>query len=414
MAYDISKLVKLGSLKDVVSRIKEEYTSAISDINVEPSVFQGQKERDSESSDSDVIEAYFQGEGLESKPKKGDLFIVTTFETETIYEQAAYVYDGSEWTALTGNVDADKVIMRDNITMAGNYTQVGNKTKTQTGTSVFEVKGKSVAEVLKDIFSQRLQPAITAQPAIGTFTLTGAKAVEAGTKLTEAAYSAATLNPGSYTYGPATNVTASSWKVERVTNNGTEQVATQEAASLAAGTDNNDGNGFVIGDEGGENTFSSLKYKVTATHGAGVVANDNLGDASDPEVKIAAGTKTKETTAYTPYRNYFFGATQDKPEINSEYVRKLTASGKAYAAGNITVNVAAGSARVAIACEGTKKGVTKVINTSAMNADVTDTFTKQSVSVEGANGYTAKEYNIWVFEPAKPYENAAVLTVTLG
>ena len=46
--------------------------------------------------------------------------------------------------------------------------------------------------------------------------------------------------------------------------------------------------------------------------------------------------------------------------------------------------------------------------------DVTDTFTKKTVAVEGANGYTAKDYNVWVFEPAIPYENAAVLKVTLS
>ena len=50
-----------------------------------------------------------------------------------------------------------------------------------------------------------------------------------------------------------------------------------------------------------------------------------------------------------------------------------------------------------------------------MNADVTGTFTKQTgVAVEGANGYAAKDYNVWIFEPAVPYENAAVLKVTLG
>ena len=56
----------------------------------------------------------------------------------------------------------------------------------------------------------------------------------------------------------------------------------------------------------------------------------------------------------------------------------------------------------------------KVINETAMNADVTSTFTKSTVSVEGANGYSAKDYNVWVFEPAVAYGNAAVLKVTLG
>ena len=38
----------------------------------------------------------------------------------------------------------------------------------------------------------------------------------------------------------------------------------------------------------------------------------------------------------------------------------------------------------------------------------------EKVSVEGANGYAAKDYNVWVFEPAVAYGNAAVLKVTLG
>ena len=58
--------------------------------------------------------------------------------------------------------------------------------------------------------------------------------------------------------------------------------------------------------------------------------------------------------------------------------------------------------------------MTKVINETAMNADVTSTFAKSTVNVEGAEGYTAVEYNVWVFEPAVPYENAATLQVTLG
>ncbi len=61
-----------------------------------------------------------------------------------------------------------------------------------------------------------------------------------------------------------------------------------------------------------------------------------------------------------------------------------------------------------------QRGVTKVINETAMNADVTSTFVKSTVPVEGANGYVAKDYNVWVFEPAVAYGNAAVLKVTLG
>ena len=69
---------------------------------------------------------------------------------------------------------------------------------------------------------------------------------------------------------------------------------------------------------------------------------------------------------------------------------------------------------MAIACLADKTGVTKVINETAMNADVTSTFVQSTVAVEGANGYTAQDYKVWVFEPAVPYENAATLKVTLG
>lgn len=321
-------------------------------------VYAGTKE-DLSASDDSVIAAYFKAH-TDVAVKKGDVFVVTTTVGNSTYEKSAYFYDGKAWVAMTGNVDADKVILRENIT------------------------------------------------------LTGAGAVEAGTKVAAAAYSGATLNAGSYQYGPATGVTATNWKVERITNAATTQVATADAASLTAGSDNNSGTGFIIGDAGGDNAVSSLKYRVTATHGAGVTAKDNLGAASSPVVAIAAGTKTKDTGAYTPFRNVFYGTSTGKPALDSAAIRALGKTGKAYAAGTLTLNVPAGTQRVAIACIATAKGVTKVINETAMNADVTSTFVKSTVPVEGANGYAAKDYNVWVFEPAVAYGNAAVLKVTLG
>jgi len=282
---------------------------------------------DLSTSDDSVISGYFT-QHTDAKPKKGDVFVVTTAVDGSTYEQSAYFYNGSAWVAMTGSVDADKVILRENITLAGGYTQVGNLTKSQNGTATFQTKGKSVMDALTEIFSKRLQPSITAQPSIGAFTLTGAGAVEAGTKVASAAYSAASLNAGSYQYGPATGVTATNWKVERITNAATTQVATASAASLTAGSDNNNGAGFIIGDAGGDNAVSSLKYRVTATHGAGVTAKDNLGAASSPAVAIAAGSKTKDTAAYTPFRNVFYGAATSKPALDSAAIRALGKTGK--------------------------------------------------------------------------------------
>lgn len=365
-------------------------------------------------SDESIISAYFSGVGATVELKAGDMFVVVTTVDEVTYEVSTYRYDGENWVSITGNVDADKVILQDNITMAGNYTQFGNLTKNADGTTTLNSKGKSVLGVLTEILSKRLQPGTPTQPSISGFNLSGAKAVEAGTSMAQASYTAGTLNPGSYQYGPETGVTASNWVVQRITNDGNEQIASVDAASLDAGTDNNGGAGFIIGDQGGENVVSSLRYKAIATHGAGVTADDNLGDDSSPAVSIAAGTKEKTTSAYTPFRNVFYGASTTKPTLDSAAIRTLTPTGKAYAAGTLTINVPAGAQRVAIACIAGKPGVTKVINETAMNADVTSTFVQSSVNVEGAEGYTAVAYNVWVFEPAVPYENAATLKVTLG
>ena len=376
-------------------------------------LYEGTK-TDLEAADSTVIEAYFT-EHSETSPKAGDVFVVTTIVSGVTYEQSDYRYTGTDWVAMTGAVDANKVMLREDITLAGNYSQVGNITKSANGTATLSAKGKSVADVLTEMLSKRLQPGAPTQPSISGFALTGAKAVEAGTTLAQANYTAATLNKGSYQYGPDdTGVVATNWKVERITNLGTEQVASVDAASLDAGTDNNGGAGFTIGDQGGEGVVNSLKYKLTVTHGAGVTADDNLGDDSDPAVSIAAGTKTKETGAYTPFRNVFYGASATKPTLDSAAIRALTPTGKPYAAGILTINVPAGAQRVVIACIAGKTGVTKVVNETAMNADVTSTFAKSTVQVEGAEGYTAVNYDVWVYEPAVAYENPAVLKVTLG
>lgn len=364
-----------------------------------------------EKSDMDVINKYFQDHPTPA-PAPGDIFVITTEVGGKKYETAGYTRGKSDWEAMTGHVDADKVILRHNIKLAGGYTQVGNITKGANEAKDLATVGKSVKSVFDEIFTKTLQPTSNTQPAVSGFALTGAKAVEAGTKVASATFGTAKLSAGTYQYGPATGIVAKTWSVDRVA-----QPATFNASGIVTapnGTDDNGTKGFIIGDGAEENVVTSLAYKVTATYDAGAVAHDNLGNQSNPPFKFEAGSKTQQTSAYTAYRNYFYGATTDKPALDSAYVRKLTKSNKAYAAGSVTIQVPAGSSRVCIACIDGKVGVKKVINQTAMNADVTSTFVKSQVQVEGAEGYTAKTYNAWVFEPAKPYENAATLVVTLG
>lgn len=373
-------------------------------------LYQGTK-TDLDTADGDVITQYFADHSSET-PKQGDVFVIKTTVSSKDYELSAYMYNGTSWIALTGFVDADKVILRQDLTLAGSYTQVGNITKSANEMTTYAAKGKSVATLISEIFAKRLQPGTPTQPSVSGFALTGAKAVEAGTPVAEASFGTAKLNPGSYQYGPATGVTATSYSVDRVA---TPSAMSQTGiATAASGTDDNGGAGFIIGDGSEANAVSSLAYKVTVSYGDGVVANDNMGSPSNPAVKILAGSKTQQTSAYTSFRKYFYGASVNKPTIDSAFIRGLTNSTGAYSAKTFTINVPAGSVRICIACEATETGVTKVVNETAQNLDVTSTFVQSTVDVEGANGYTAKSYKVWTYEPGGPYENAAVLHVTLG
>lgn len=323
---------------------------------------------------------------------KGDIFIMKRLIAEDKYSYTGYVYDGTNLVAMDGNYSAENVYLADDITMAGNYTQVGNLTKTQTGTSTFSTKGKSVAEAFTEIFSKRLQPTITAKPAV-SLTFSQAKAYEVGTVVTPT-YSAS-LSAGSYTYGPATGITAQTWEVTNTAGG---------SATTATGTFDN------------VTVVDGISYTITAkaTYNEGAVANDNLGSPSSPEIKIAAGSANKVSSAITGYRNTFYGTTTDKTALNSDTIRTLTKSGKALANGNkFTITIPAGAVRVVFAYPATLRDVTSVTDTNGLGAEVKSAFTMQKMVVKGAGSDAGIEYKVYTTEFAGPVETANTYNVTI-
>ena len=323
---------------------------------------------------------------------KGDIFIMKRLIAEDKYSYTGYVYDGTNLVAMDGNYSAENVYLADDITMAGNYTQVGNLTKTQTGTSTFSTKGKSVAEAFTEIFSKRLQPTITAQPAV-SLTFSQAKAYEVGTVVTPT-YSAS-LSAGSYTYGPATGITAQTWEV---TNTAGCSVTT------ATGTFDN------------VTVVDGISYTITAkaTYNEGAVANDNLGSPSNPVIKIAAGSASKTSSAITGYRNTFYGTTTNKTALDSDTIRTLTKSGKALANGNkFTITIPIGAVRVVFAYPATLRDVTSVTDTNGLGAEVKSAFTMQKMVVKGAGSDAGIEYKVYTTEFAGPVETANTYNVTI-
>lgn len=264
-------------------------------------------------------------------------------------------------------------------------------------------KGTTLTQIVKSLI-QKEQDANVTNPSL-SISLSGASSsVEAGTNVKPTI--SGSFSKGSYSPGlPAdTGVRLTSYTLKR-TNNGVEETVIDGASSIQQFTESDN---VQIGDG------ATLSYKATCAHTAGATPTTNMGNASSKSAIAEQSARQSNTVNISGFRKYFYGATTDKPEINSDYIRGLTNSSGAYSAKDITVTVPAGAQRVVIACLATKTGVTKIINTSALNADVTNTFTRQTVQVEGANGYTAVDYNVWVYEPAVAYGQQAILKVTLG
>lgn len=337
-------------------------------------------------SDTDVINRVLTAAGVEAQ--QDDIFVVKSLIAGGKYSYTAYVYDGSVWAAMDGNYNAENVYFADDLT----YTAaIGVLTVPSSGSGTISASGKNVKDVLASILAKEKNPTAT-QPAV-TITCKQVAAYEVGSKVTPA-YSAS-LSAGSYTYGPATGITATAWSV-------TDGTATKDTAEGSFDE-------LTVGDS------TSYAITATATHGAGAVPVTNLGNPY-ADGKIAAGNKSKATGKITGYRNSFYGTLEAKDgAVNSALVRGLSGkSGKALAAGNsFNLAIPVGAIRVVFAYPATLRDVSSVQDVNGMNAEVKTAFTKSVVSVEGANGYQAIDYKVYVMDMANANDTANTYKVTI-
>ena len=247
-------------------------------------------------------------------------------------------------------------------------------------------------DILKQMLQKEMQPTVT-QPSV-SLTFASAKAYEVGTKITPS-YSAK-LNAGSYSYGPATGITATSWSVSAT---GVETPLTTATGSFPEIT-----------------VTEGMNYKVTAvaTHEAGADPVTNLGNPADASKKIAAGTKSATSGSITSFRSFFYGTkTTGLDSYDSAAVRALT-NGNAKAEPNkqFNITIPAGTKQVVIAVPAARS-LKSVINVGLSRGEVADTFVASTVDVEGANGYTAAPYKVYVFNSSTALD-ANTYEVTLA
>ena len=324
-------------------------------------------------------------------PSQGDMAIVeqkfgavaTADGTRT--SRTAYSYDGAKWCAMDGNYNAKNVYFDGDFTYTNAIGAIGAP---KDGKGTLAASGKSVEEFMASILAQEANPKTT-KPAASVKITEGSGTFEIGTHK-NISYTAS-LSAGSYTYGPATGVVAGT-----VTASFDGQTKTG-----ATGTFEN-----VVAN--GTKTLT-----VSITHNEGAVPKTNLGNPY-AEGKITAGTKEATATqTLVGVRHMFYGPMTTDAELNSENIRKLKheeASRKTIG----TFGAGAGAVKVVVAVPASMN-VTKVLMPSAMNADATASFVKQTgtVQVEGAEGFTAAAYNVWVYKPAS-IDSTETYAVTIG
>lgn len=313
----------------------------------------------------------------------GDTAIVKRVISDDKTSYTAYVYDG-EWKAMDGNYRADNVYFDDDIT----YTVAIGTLAKPSGSAKFNAKGKNVEQVFSSLMAQEANPT-KSNPAVSFTTQTNFGTFEIGTK--KNLVYACSLSAGGYTYGPATGITAQSWSV---TCNG-------ETKETASGTFEN-----VVAEA------TAKKITASAQYGDGAIPVTNLGNAY-PAGQIKAGTAFKDSNSLVGVRHMFYGPLTTDAALNSATIRGLkheAAAKKTIA----TFGAGSGAKKVVIACPA-GYNVTKVLMPSAMNADATANFVKQAgtVMVEGAEGYTAVAYSIWVYQPAS-IDSTETYAVTIG
>lgn len=323
-------------------------------------------------------------------PSQGDMAIVeqkfgdVAKADGTRTSRTAYSYDGEKWCAMDGNYNAKNVYFDDDFTYTNAIGAIGAPSG---GSGKLAASGKSVEEFMATILAKEANPKTT--PPAASVTLSGGGTFEVGTHK-NISYTAS-LSAGSYTYGPATGVVAGTVTAsfDGQTKNG------------ATGTFEN-----VVAD-------GTKRLSVSITHNEGAVPKTNLGNPY-ADGKITAGTKTATATqTLVGVRHMFYGPMTTDAELNSENIRKLTHS-EAKTGTISTFGAGKGAKKVVVAVPA-GMNVTKVLMPSAMNADATANFVKQagSVQVEGAEGFTAAAYNVWVYKPAS-IDSSETYAVTIG
>lgn len=158
----------------------------------------------------------------------------------------------------------------------------------------------------------------------------------------------------------------------------------------------------------------SLQYYATAIYAEGEIKNDNLGEPS-PDGHITAGTKQSGYLTITGKRNLFYGTGVGSiPSMTSEVVRGLANKQLGPSNGTtFTINIAVGQQYVIFAYPATLRDVNQVMYVETNDTGMAASFTKETISVQGANGAAGADYKVYSYGMATPAAAPMTFKVTI-
>lgn len=228
---------------------------------------------------------------------QGDIFIIKEQIDGDKYSYTAYYFYDEKWNAMDGNYNAENVYFDKNITIT---TAVGN-IQIENGSGTIPSKGKNLKQVFEAIWTKEQNPTKTS-PSVSISTSHQYKEIGATVTPTYTL----SFNPGSYTYGPDTGVTATSWSASFKGETKTTQTGSFSSLVITEG--------------------ACCSVSASVTHTAGTVPVTNLGDEY-PSEQIKSSTVTTSKNLYTGYRPNFYGfltSSADLGALNSSFVRGLS------------------------------------------------------------------------------------------
>ena len=321
--------------------------------------------------------------------QKNDIFIVKDIIFGENYQHTAYVFDGAHWIAMTGNYNIENVYFDEDLRTT---FQIGSIPLVN-GQATIPAAGKNFKQLWDSIFIQEKNPQVTA-PEV-TISLGGIiTSYEVGT--TYSPKYSVTFTPGSYEYGPnPTGVTMSSIKVTDSNMN----EALNTSGSLPS---------FIIMDD----TVYSISAEVTYTDGDIPITNTGNEYAAG---RIKGATVSGSSAAVTGYRNSFYGTlAEPTSELTSDIIRTLTPFNKKLIKGaTIPLNIPVGARKVIISYPASLGELTTITDRKGLGVDITNSFKRATIAVEGAEHYSAVNNYTYTLDFAEPYDTANIFDVTI-